>query len=141
MATNRLSLKIKASTLDQLEARSREQREQVAHLAERYIEEGLRLETHPGIVFRDGPTGRRAAVAHGPDVWEVIPVVRNVGGQGEQALEQAAQRLDLTLAQVHAAARYYAEYRDEIDARIRDNEELAAHLEADWLRRQTPRAG
>jgi hypothetical protein len=31
--------------------------------AERLIDEGLRMEDHPGIVFRDGPAGRRAALA------------------------------------------------------------------------------
>ncbi len=141
MATNRLSLKMQASTLEQLETRSREQGEPVARLAERYIEEGLRLETHPGIVFRDGPTGRRAAIAHGPDVWEAIPVIKNVEAEDEQALEQAARRLGLTTAQVYAAVRYYAKYRDEIDARARDNEELAARLEAEWLRQQAALAG
>jgi hypothetical protein len=27
---------------------------------------------HPGIVFKDGPSGRRAALAFGPDVWEDV---------------------------------------------------------------------
>ena len=32
------------------------------------------MEDHPGIAFRDGPTGRRAALAAGPDIWEgVLP--------------------------------------------------------------------
>jgi hypothetical protein len=30
------------------------------------------MEEHPGIAFRDGPSGRRAALAGGPDVWEAI---------------------------------------------------------------------
>ena len=30
------------------------------------------MDDHPGIVFRDGPTGRRAGLAAGPAVWEVI---------------------------------------------------------------------
>ena len=34
---------------------------------------------HPGIVFRDGPTRRRAAVAGGPDVWEIIRAVKSHG--------------------------------------------------------------
>lgn len=32
---------------------------------------------HPGIVFRPGPTGRRAGLAGGPDVWEVVRAVRS----------------------------------------------------------------
>ncbi len=30
------------------------------------------MEEHLGIAFRDGPSGRRAALAGGPDVWEAI---------------------------------------------------------------------
>src|ERR1039457_4808289 len=41
------------------------------------VDEGLRLTEHPGIAFRDGPTGRRAALAAGPDVWEVVRAVRS----------------------------------------------------------------
>jgi hypothetical protein len=32
-----------------------------------------------GIVFRDGPMGRRAGLAAGPDVWEVIAAMRSTG--------------------------------------------------------------
>ncbi len=37
------------------------------------------MEEHPGIAFRDGPVGRRAALAGGPDVWEVIETLQNTG--------------------------------------------------------------
>jgi hypothetical protein len=50
-----------------------------SRLAERHIDEGMRLEDHPGIVFRDGPAGRRAGLAAGPDVWEVIAATRASG--------------------------------------------------------------
>jgi len=45
-------------------------------VAARYVDEGLRMDEHPGIVFRDGPAGRRATVVGGPDVWEVVRAVR-----------------------------------------------------------------
>ena len=38
----------------------------------RYAEEGARRDEHPLITFRDGPTGRRAGLVGGPDVWEVV---------------------------------------------------------------------
>lgn len=44
-------------------------------VAARYVDEGLRMEEYPAIVFRDGPAGRRATVAGGPDVWEVVAAV------------------------------------------------------------------
>ncbi len=48
-----------------------------ASVAARYVDEGLRMDEHPGIVFRDGPAGRRASVIGGPDVWEVVTALRS----------------------------------------------------------------
>src|ERR1700716_937911 len=36
-----------------------------------------RMSAHPRIGFRPGPTGRRAALAAGPDVWEVVRAVKS----------------------------------------------------------------
>jgi hypothetical protein len=94
-----------------------------SRLAERYIDEGMRMEDHPGIVFRDGPTGRRAALSSGPDVWEVIATVRASGLDSVEALANAAEVGNLTPAQVRSAVSYYTEYRDEIDERIARNVE------------------
>ncbi len=82
---------------------------------ERLIDEGLRMEDHPGIIFRDGPAGRRAALAAGPDVWEVIETLRGTGLSGEQAIAATAEWGALTLAQVRVAVGYYAEFRAELD--------------------------
>lgn len=92
------------------------------------------MDDHPGIVFRDGPSGRRAALAAGPDVWEVMSVVRNTRRRGETAVAQAAEWLNLSLAQVRAAARYYSEFPQEIDERIRRNQEESAAAETAWKR-------
>ncbi len=58
------------------------------------MDEGLRMDEPPGIVFRDGPPGRRAALAAGPDVWEVMTMVANTRNRGDAAVAQAAQWLD-----------------------------------------------
>ncbi|HEX2171798.1 MAG TPA: hypothetical protein VHL09_05085 [Dehalococcoidia bacterium] len=34
--------------------------------------EGLKFREFPGLIFVDGPTGRRARFRDGPDVWEVL---------------------------------------------------------------------
>ncbi len=78
---------------------------------------------HPGIVFRDGPSGRRAGLTTGPDVWEVIGGVS--GASGDTELDEAAEDLGLTRAHVDVAVRYYGEFTDEIDDRIRANAEEA----------------
>lgn len=101
-----------------------DRRHQSQHeLAVRLLDEGLRMLDHAGIVFRDGPAGRRAGLVAGPDVWEVVEGSRGASGDGE--LEEAAQDLDLTRLQLDTAIRYYGEYGDEIDAWIRRNTEEA----------------
>src|SRR2546429_9613749 len=65
-------------------------------LAQRLVDEGLRMAEHPGIVFKDGPSGRRAALAFGPDVWEVVKFLREIDERGPGAVAAAAGKLGLT---------------------------------------------
>lgn len=123
-------------TLSRLEADARRRGEPKARTAERLIDEGLRMDDHPGIVFRDGPAGRRAALAGGPDVWEIIETLRGTGKSGEEAIEASAGWGNLTLAQVRLAARYYGEFSDEIDERILVNRQEADRQRAVWQRAQ-----
>ena len=88
-------------------------------LAQRYIEEGLRCDSHPLIHFLDGPSGRRASiVGRGLDVWEVIATVLDNDG----SVTEASAYLQIPTGLVQAAVAYYGEYRDEIDAEIAANE-------------------
>ncbi len=64
-------------------------------LAQRLIDEGLRMAEHPGVVFKDEPSGRRAALAYGPDVWEVIMFLREVDERGKAAVDAASEVLHL----------------------------------------------
>jgi uncharacterized protein (DUF433 family) len=94
------------------------------------------MEDHPSIVFRDGPAGRRAALAAGPDVWEVIETIKGTGLTGEQAIAATAQWGNLTHAQVDAAVRYYADFREEVDERVAVNRQEAELQRAAWERAQ-----
>jgi hypothetical protein len=114
--------------LDRLTSGARRRGEPKARTAERLIDEGLRMEDHPSIVFRDGPAGRRAALAAGPDIWEVIETLRGTGLSGEEALAATAAWGALTLAQVRAAVAYYADFRPEVDERIALNRSEAERL-------------
>ena len=84
------------------------------------------MEAHPGVVFRDGPAGRRPALPGGPDVWEVVRVVGNSPERGDGAVVAAAEWLALTPAQVSAAVDYYAAWRGEVDGWIARVDALAA---------------
>ena len=105
-------------------------------LAERLVDEGLRMAEHPGIVFKDGPSGRRAALSLGPDVWEVVKASREVDERGEAAVLAVGEILNLEEEQVRAALRYYADHQDEIDAEIALSHEESAKAEEAWLAQQ-----
>jgi len=121
-------------TLTRLDAGARRRGEAKARTAERLIDEGLRMEDHPGIVFRDGPAGRRAALAGGPDVWEVVETLRGTGLSGEEAIAATAEWGSLALAHVRRAASYYGEFPDEVDAQIALNRDEAERRRSAWER-------
>ena len=106
--------------------------ESISSAGERLIDEGLRMEAHPGIVFRDGPSGRRAGLAAGPDVWQVVGLLRDLRGGLEERVTATADQLGLTEVQVRATSRYYAEFTDEIDAEIAHNDDVADRELAAW---------
>lgn len=122
--------------VDRLALRSEAVGTTKSRLAERYVEEGLRADEHPGIVFRGGPAGRRAAVAGGPDVWEVVAVLKEADEEAEP-IAWGAESLNLSEVKVRAALRYYSQYSEEIDERLRRNVEEADAAEAAWRREQT----
>lgn len=112
-----------------LRRRSARSGEPTSGLVTRLVDEGMRMEDHPGIAFRDGPAGRRAGVAGGPDVWEVIVALHDFAAAGPStAVAKTAKWLGLTEAQVRTAEGYYSAYPAEIDERIAEN--MAAAAEA-----------
>lgn len=116
------SFRFPQGTLKRLDARAKQIRETRTALAERYVDEGLRMDEHPGIAFADGPAGRRAVLTgSGLDVWEVIDTLR----QNRNSLDAAARYLERPAATLRPAVRYYAAFPDEIEDRIALNEEVA----------------
>jgi hypothetical protein len=69
------------------------------------------------ITFRDGPTGRRAGLLGGPDVWEVAMWIDEIGSVDDPAAELASDGA-VSWAQIDSALAYRAAYPDEIQARI-----------------------
>ena len=112
-----VSVRLDDSLSERLRVRARAAGESLSDRLRRYAEEGVRRDEHPMITFRDGPTGRRASLLNGPDVWEVAMWVTDLGTEANPVvvLEQESA---LTRAQLDAALRYRAAYPDEIDARI-----------------------
>jgi uncharacterized protein (DUF433 family) len=88
--------------------------------ANELLEEAVRMRRFPGIIFADGPAGRRARIAGtGLDVWEVIAAYRSVDrdpSRLRQAFSWVAEPY------LRAALGYYAAYSEEIDRRIAASE-------------------
>jgi len=111
-------------------------------VANMFIDESLRADEHPGIVFRPGPTGRRAALSGGPDVWEVIGALNAIRHEepdldGEDLANELATVTGLSIARVNTALRYYAAFPDEINERIASNVDVAEREEQLWAAQQT----
>ncbi len=97
-------------------------------LAVALIDEGLRMRRFPGIVFRDGPTGRRAGLARGPDVWEIVRDLKRAQGTGRQPVGFVAEETGLAPELIELAADYYVVFPEEIDDRIATDIRVAEEL-------------
>lgn len=101
-------------------------------LAQRLIDEGLRMADHPGVIFKDGPAGRRAALAYGPDIWEIVKFLREIDERGAAALDAAAEVFALDTSRIATAVSYYTSFPDEIDAEVTDADDASARAEEAW---------
>ncbi|MGI8632684.1 MAG: hypothetical protein ACR2NA_09095 [Solirubrobacterales bacterium] len=91
-------------------------------LLERLILEGIDALEHPGIVFRGPPHDRRAALAAGPDVWEVVGRLRELGGSEEQRIASLAAESDLHPREIRLALDYAAADPEDVTSRIERNQ-------------------
>jgi hypothetical protein len=129
MARSTTSLRLDEKLRQQLATAARSQDTTVTALVERFVKEALAVEAHPGIVFKPGPSGRRAALAGGPDVWEIASAVRDVTGTESQRVKALAEQFGIHEAQVGVALTYAASHRKEIEARINANDQALEEAE------------
>lgn len=134
------SVRLSDDVLRRLDRFATQRGASVVSVMERLLDEALRREAHPTITFRDGPSGRRAGLVAGPDVDEVIRTLYAVQQDGvsdeRMVVDQVASASSLAPVQVRAAVAYYADHRDEVDARIAANQSAADDAEAAWLHQQ-----
>ena len=122
------SFRLDDELLERLDAESRAASQSTTSLVSSLLDEGLKTRAFPGVVYRPGPTGRRAALMGGPDVWEVIRDLRHWPGRGMERVERLAEDIDLPVGLVSLAADFYSAFPDEIDARIEANEQAAEEV-------------
>jgi hypothetical protein len=107
--------------------------------ANQLVDEALRMQRHPLVVFRDGPAGRRARLTGGPDVWEVIRAVRSAreaepGLTAENVINVVVETSGVPAALVRAALDYWAEYPQEIDSLVERAQQEERRAEEQWWR-------
>ena len=99
------------------------------------------MEEFPGVIFRDGPVGRRGTLVCGPDVWEVLRAIRSARA-AEPELDQSgvlalvAQNSGIPLHLVRVAVDYWSTYPDEIDVLVEHADRVEKERREAWERAQ-----
>ena len=101
---------------------------------------------HPGIIFRPGPTGRRAGLSGGPDIWEVIRAVKSARAaearlHDDDLLSLVSGNTGVSPRLLSTAVRYWAAYPEEIDAEIAVADTAEEAAEQAWRRERELMAG
>lgn len=111
-------------------------------VAARYVDEGLRMDEHPGILFRDGAVGRRATVVGGPDVWEVVRAVK-AARTAEPTLAEGAlltmleENTGVPISMITTALGYWSVYPEDVEAMVTHAEKAERDVAAAALRAQS----
>ena len=112
----------------------------------RLVDEALRSQEHPLVIFRDGPAGRRARLVGGPDVFQIVRAAHSAR-QAEPALTSTelvgivAETSGVPEALIRAAIAYWADYPAEVDALVARADEEEARARQRWEREQGLLAG
>jgi hypothetical protein len=114
--------------------------------ANRLVDEALRMSEHPGIAFRAGPTGRRAALVSGPDVWEAVRAIKSARTTDPDVSEDdllalVAANTGVAVRLLRIAIRYWASYPGEIDTEIAAAQAAEDAAEDAWRRERDLLAG
>jgi hypothetical protein len=129
MGRSTTSLRLDDELRAQLSQRAEIEGVSVTALVERVLSEGLAMAQHPGIVFRPGYTGRRAALVAGPDVWTIASSLRHTSGTEKERVSQLVEEFGLHERHILTALDYIAAHRDQIEAEVRANDIASEELE------------
>ncbi|WP_062989314.1 hypothetical protein [Nocardia anaemiae] len=119
------SFRISESASRRLAERAAREGTSSTALLHRLIREGFDQLDHPGIVFRGPISDRRAALAAGPEVWEVVARLQELDGPVERRIAVLSQQSDLHSRKIKVAIAYARAHGPEIIERIDRNREAA----------------
>lgn len=120
-----MSVKLRPWLEEELRREFEKRGESVSEGLRRLLEEWWAARHLFLIEFRDSPFGRRAAVQGGPEVWEMISVLRDYEGDMKGLREHFAW---LEGKALDSALEYYEHFREPIDALIEENDRTARYL-------------
>jgi uncharacterized protein (DUF433 family) len=128
MASRPVSLRIPDEVRAAIEETAKRTKRGFSSIANEMLEEAVRMRRIPGIVFADEGDHRAVRVAGtGLEVWEIIRTYRDAG----ESLEVLREAFDwLSDHQLRAAVAYAEAYPEEIEDRLRREDELTE--EAVW---------
>ena len=124
MATS-TSFRISDATKARLTSRAAREGMTATALLGQLITEGIDQLDYPGIIFRGPAHDRRAALAAGPDVWEVVARLQGLDGSEEQRIGLLSAESDLHPRLIRIALDYAADHADDVRARIEHNQAMA----------------
>ena len=130
------SFRLADDLLERLEAERRSAGASLTSLVTSLLDEGLKTRRFPGVVYRPGPTGRRAGLVGGPDVWEVIRDLQHWPGRGMERIERLSEETGVPARLVKLAADFYCAFPAEMDARIEANDRAAGEIREQARRRE-----
>jgi hypothetical protein len=119
------SFRISDTARTRLAARAAREGTTATALLDQLIIEGIGQLDYPGIIFRGPAHDRRAGLAAGPDVWEIVARLQELEGSEEQRISLLAAESDLHPRLIRIALDYAAEHADEVRERIGRNREMA----------------
>ena len=124
------SFRISETTRDRLASHAAQEGTSATALLDQLIVEGVEQRDYPGIVFRGPAHDRRAALAGGPDVWEVVGRLQELDGTEEQRISLLAEESGMHPRLIRVALDYAAEHPDDVLARIERNRAMAERSRA-----------
>ncbi len=122
MARSTTSLRLDDDLRDRLALAAQTAGTSLTAIVERFIKEGLDMASHPGVIFKSGPSGRRAALAGGPDIWEIASALRHTTGPTGARVATLASEFGIHERQVSIALDYAAAHWDEVEGRMSSND-------------------
>jgi hypothetical protein len=101
------------------------------------VDEALRSSVHPLVGFVDGPSGRRARLAGGPDVDRVIRALVSTQEAEprltiDEVLSIVGETSDIPVQAIRAALEYWVDFPEDIDARIEEGRKAESKAREKW---------